>query len=372
MAISTRGMGSVLVWAALGLAAFAGTPYLTAQAGEVIPGEPAASQGQGTISIDVVASDKHNNPIPGLQEQDFTVLDDGKPVKPTRFQAIDATKPNAPVHVILLVDMINTGFNVVATEREDVGQFLQQNGGHLDYDTQLAVMTESGLKVLNASGRDGLALLDEFKQVRTDLRLEGRDSGFWGASDRMGESLQELGQLTDYEAKQPGRKIVLVISPGWALFMYSGMEEDMKQRQQVFSSVVHFTNLLREAQMTLYTLDPFDLGRRDPFLYEGYRKGLTKVDNAEYPYLSLQVLAEHSGGRVLVSARDIKGEINEALRDVASYYELSFDAPSTHDKPNEYHALQVKIDKPGVIARTTAGYYDNPRFTGGTPRPTKP
>ncbi len=44
-----------------------------------------------------------------------------------------------------------------------------------------------------------------------------------------------------------------------------------------------------------------------------------------------------------------------------SWYEITFD-PLPADKPNEYHQIQIKLDKPGLVARTRTGYYANPRI----------
>jgi VWFA-related protein len=169
-------------------------------------------------------------------------------------------------------------------------------------------------------------------------------------------SISQLGKLAAYEAPQPGRKLLLVISPGWPMLPSAGYQSDMKQRNAVFNSVVQFTNGLREGNIQLYCLDPFDLGRTNPFLYQGYLKGIAEIKDATYPNLSLQVLAEHSGGQVIVNGRDITGELNMAVRDASASYELTFEA-AHGDRPNEYHALQVQVDKPNVKIRTSSGYY---------------
>jgi hypothetical protein len=44
------------------------------------------------------------------------------------------------------------------------------------------------------------------------------------------------------------------------------------------------------------------------------------------------------------------------LRDATSYYSLSFEAAPAGEG-TQYHALRVKVDKPGLSVRTTAGYY---------------
>jgi hypothetical protein len=121
---------------------------------------------------------------------------------------------------------------------------------------------------------------------------------------------------------------------------------------------VELTNGLREAHVVLYTIDPFELGRTDPFYYQNYLKGVSKVNDAEYADLGLQVLAVHTGGLVQVTGMDIKGEINEAVRDANAYYTLTFDSPPS-DRPNEYHGLRLQVDKPSTTVRTSFGYYAN-------------
>jgi hypothetical protein len=75
--------------------------------------------------------------------------------------------------------------------------------------------------------------------------------------------------------------------------------------------------------------------------------------------LALQVLAYQSGGRVLNASNDVAGEIAQSVGDASAFYVLTFD-PVAGKGPNEYHALDIKIDKPGLTAHTRAGYYAQP------------
>ena len=75
--------------------------------------------------------------------------------------------------------------------------------------------------------------------------------------------------------------------------------------------------------------------------------------------LGLQVLASQSGGRVLNSSNDVAGEIATCVADANGSYVISFDSLAG-DGPNEYHALDIKIDKPGLTVRTRSGYYAQP------------
>lgn len=82
------------------------------------------------------------------------------------------------------------------------------------------------------------------------------------------------------------------------------------------------------------------------------------------------MFATHSGGRVLVTGHSIVNEINDAMRDAGSYYELTYEAPAA-DGPNEYHDVNVRVNQPGAIVQTLSGYYADPQNTGPEPKPRK-
>lgn len=331
------------------------------------PPAAAPAPAYGTISIDVEVTDKSGKPIRGLDASDFTLLDNNQPVKLLDFHAIEAQGATAnQVHVVIAIDTINTGVTVVAREREQLGEFLKQSGGELANPTSVAILSQRGIKVQQGATQDGKTILDQLDKTNSELRIEGRNTGFYGAADRLTQSLGQLSQLAAFEATRPGRKLVLFISAGWPLLAGAGVEEDLKQRTWVYNTIVDITNGLREAHVTLYTLDPFELGRTNPFYYQSYLKPVTKPGQAEYPDLGLQVFSEHTGGLVQLTGNDIKGEINRALEDASAYYSLTF-APAPPSQNTEYHALRVQLDKPGLVVRTTAGYYVKGISTAETP-----
>jgi VWFA-related protein len=318
---------------------------------------PAAPDTQKTVTIHVQLSDHQDHAVEGLQESDFDLLDNNRPQKLLGFRAVDAAVLKSdPVQVVIVVDMINADAVTVMREREEVGAYLKTNGGELPNPTSIALIQDSGVKVLPVSSQRGDLLLASFNQTHSELREIGRGGGLSGATENVQKSLLELGQLIQYEGKKPGRKLVLVVSPGWPLLSLAGDRADMKQRAWVFNNVVQFTNLLRDSNVALYCIDPFEVGGTDLFEYKGYLKGISAIKDATYPDLSLQVLATHSGGQVFISGRDILGSLKIAIRDASGGYDLTF-APAPGDRVNEYHALEVRVDKPNVKVRTTPGYY---------------
>lgn len=292
--------------------------------GVTIPAQPNAPMADqsGRISVDVVVDDKKGMPVGGLAQKDFTLLDNGQPRALVGFRAVNtAAQPDA-VHVVIVVDMINSSFVRIAYEREQLGEFLAQNGGELAHPTTIAVMTERGVSMLDGSTRDGNALNAKFRKVQTSMRMIGRDAGFYGATERIETSLTELQQIVHNASAMPGRKMVVIITPGWPLLQLAGEEEDMAQHNWMFNVVTQISTELRTGHVALYSIDPQELGRTDPFLYQAYLKPVKRPQQAQYPTMALQVFAEHSGGRALTMGRDVRGELNVALRDAGPYYEL--------------------------------------------------
>ena len=207
-------------------------------------------------------------------------------------------------------------------------------------------------------------MLADLNQKQFGLRTINRAQGVYGDNERIQLSLNALKQFADYEEATPGRKLVIWISPGWPFLSGPGMDLDLtsKQRQELFNSIVVFSDALRRARITLYHVDPLgvaDAGQFRTTEYMQFSKAVKKAGQAQRGNLALQVLASQSGGRVLNSSNDVAGEIATCLADANAFYVLSFDGLAG-DGPNEYHALEVKIDKPGLAARTRSGYYAQP------------
>jgi VWFA-related protein len=326
---------------------------------------PPVSGGNGAdrrITLDVVVIDKAGKPVAGLQQQDFTVLDDKSPQKILSFHAVEAATADVPLNVILLVDAVNAGFQGVASERQEIKKFLGQNGGTLAEPVSIILFSDSQANVQSESTRDGKALMAFLDKNEGALRTISRSAGYNGAVERIQLSLQTLGSVVDSEGKIPGRKLLIWTSPGWPILSGPGVQLSNKNQEGLFNSIVGFSTRLRRADVTLYNVDPLgtaDAGGFRTFYYQDFLKGVTAAKHTDPGDLAVQVLAYQSGGRVLNSGNDIAGEIASCVQDANAFYVLSFDSVSP-DGPNEYHALAVKIDKGGLTARTHTGYYAQP------------
>jgi hypothetical protein len=109
---------------------------------------------------------------------------------------------------------------------------------------------------------------------------------------------------------------------------------------------------------------------------------------ANYMYLYRKVLAVQTGGRVMEPTADLIGspapgltdfsanadlveQINGCVKEARTFYTLTFD-PSRADRQDEYHDLELRVNKPGVAARTITGYYDEPYYSDETDPAVRP
>jgi VWFA-related protein len=317
------------------------------------------------ITLDVVVTDKSGKPVPGLQQQDFTLIDNKQPQNILSYQAVAgaAAKADPPVQVVLLVDEVNTTFARVSYEREEIAKFLQRDGGELPRPVSLAVLSDSGIAMGSLTTQDGNALAAELTKNKAGLRSVTKSQGVYGADDRVELSLHALEQLTSYEASRPGRKLLIWVSPGWPLLTGPRIQLSDKAQKIIFERIVAITENLRRARITLYSIDPLgtaDAGGFRTSYYEGFVKGVKKPGQVQMANMALQVFATQSGGRVLISDNDVAGEIASVVADANAFYVLTFDG-LPGDGPNEYHALEIKLDKPGLKALTRTGYYAQPQ-----------
>jgi VWFA-related protein len=316
------------------------------------------------MTLDVVVTDKSGTPQPGLQQTDFTLVDNKQPQTILSFHAVDGTvaAPDPPIEVILVIDRVNTSFQSSANERQQVEKFLRQNDGHLAQPVSLVFFADSGTQLGKTATRDGNALIAAIDQSDSSLRTIRRSEGIYGASDRFELSIRALNGLAAFEANKPGKKIVVWISPGWPLLSGPHVDLTAKQHQQLFNEIIGASTALSQARITLYSVDPLgtaDAGGFRTSYYEEFVKGVNSERKALFGNLALQVLATQSGGRVLNSSNDISGQIATCIADANAFYVLSFEGPAA-DGPNDYHALEVKIGKPGLKARTRTLYYAQP------------
>jgi VWFA-related protein len=169
------------------------------------------------ITLDVVVTDKAGTLIRGLQQNDFTLLDNKEPRALTSFRAVDvqAGTPAPYIEIVVVIDAINADPLKATSEREGVRKFLQSNGGKLAQPVSVVVVSDNPTQIRSKPSTDGNAQAALVDQYVTGLRTVNQSQGNYGVAERYQMSMKALGSLAGYEAVKPGRKLFLWISPGW-------------------------------------------------------------------------------------------------------------------------------------------------------------
>ncbi|MGC2889090.1 MAG: VWA domain-containing protein, partial [Candidatus Acidiferrum sp.] len=324
------------------------------------------------IYLDAVVRHKSGPPVKGLQQSDFTILDNDVPQTITSFEAVDGKQ--AHIEVILVFDAVNIGSPAAANAYEEIKKFLKSDRGRLAYPTAVAIVTDKGLESPLEFSQDGNAISAALGKRAIAARTTTD-------ATRFQISFQSFSQMLAAEREKPGRKIILWVSAGWPPLGGLENEHDAKLRQlqeEVFGNVVVVSTQIREDQVTVFSLDPSALGDLSmgmslniaqpttgspsylrPSDNNVYVAGADKPSGVGPKDLMLGTIATQSGGSALHPGNDLASALRKCVADAEPYYEISFD-PTITTQPNEYHRLEVRVAKPGILARTREGFYSQP------------
>ena len=336
------------------------------------------------ILLSVRVFDASGNPSADLNQTDFTVLDNRQPRKLMRFQSILGASAIAPVRIIFVLDAVNSTTRQLRDFEKEIERHLLQQKERLSNPTSIGVFSGSSVEVDEPTLARN-ALLDGLRSIAPRLRsigcLEDEQQGetpppSWLAgsgnvrglapealscmNQRFIASVSALYTLASHQADVAGPLLVLWIGPGWPILTNREFRSDTPDlKQNFFGQLVGVSTALREGQITLDALaspnfspDPASPDTRNDAFYAG----VSDENSARAGNLGLHALAYQTGGRILKTSRDIPAQIRSCIADAASYYLLAFDSPPA-SKYGEYHALEVKIDRPGWTVRTNTLYY---------------
>ncbi|HEY1767559.1 MAG TPA: VWA domain-containing protein [Terracidiphilus sp.] len=342
---------------------------------------------EGLIQLDVSVTDPGGRLVVGLGAKDFIVLDNGQPEKILTFTAYQgAIKPDPPVSVTLVLDLLRLPPYLASFERQQVETFLRQNGGRLSQPITILELIDGGLWQVGSLSLDGNALSEAVAHDSLTLRMGGGEKlgteanwssggifaphpGLYDAPPLASE--KALGAIAAAERRKPGRKLLLWVGPGWGIGSGNDTDEDLvgkKNQSAFFDRIVWFSALLRLARVNLYSFSVGEgglLAADAPVMPAGDLRtfqGVSSPQEINRFDMNRKVLAIESGGRVLPPANDLVSQINGCLQEQNAFYSLSFDpAPAAH--ADEYHGLKIEVRGGTLLARTVPGYYDEPYFS---------
>lgn len=290
------------------------------------------------VSLPVVVTDRTGRRIKDLEKGDFQVFENGIRQEIAGFAATDE-----PINVALLLDTSgSTELKLAKIQNAAIG-FVHQ----LHPDDEVAV----------------LSFADDVR-LQQDFTID-RDRNEYGIKKtRTGEYtvLYEAVWLALEEVLKPvqERKALVVFSDGVdTRSRTANMNETLELSKETGSTIysVYFDTEMdqygRSAKSALEWPPP-------PVILSPYPPVQTGPAVSSPRYQAgrkyLESIAENSGGLLFDGMADLDYAFAEVARELASQYSIGY-YPSDERRDGKFRKVQVKITKPGLVARTRKGYY---------------
>jgi VWFA-related protein len=353
--------------------------------GQPSGGQPARNQ-DGTYTIqrtarlvilDVVVTDAKGNLVTDLKKDDFNVTEAKEPQTVLNFEPagahvlapelninstaqLDAVAPRAPVNIILL-DEFNTRFEDMAFARYSLKKFLEKQPDKLSTPTMLIAVNLQNFTVLRDYTQDKKAVIEALDHHFVAYPWQAHQSAW--LAERFTTAFGTLMRVAQATIGHPGHKNMIWIGRGFPALNFANLQVDAASR--VDNAVQLCVNALRDARVTLYSIDPAGL-QVDQSRY-GADAAFNDPFGGNYQF---NKLATATGGKALYGRNDVDTEIGTSVRDGSSFYTLTYRPTNADLNPQKFRKIQVTLTRPGLTATTREGYY----LQGGPGRvdPTNP
>jgi VWFA-related protein len=353
------------------------------------------------VIVDVVATNKNDEPITDLQPKDFTVLEDGKPqqVRSFSFQqpvAVDV-KPGAkptprrplPANVVtnipeyksegslnvVLLDSVNTMTLDQITARDQALKVLEQlppgratavyalsdklHALH-DFTTDLDELKNAvtGFAIQNSVFLNNPTNGPEIEYVHPSLKYTADIAAENWTESRSLFTLDALNSLARALAGYPGRKNLIWISAGFPM-MLNPVDRN-------FSAAVERTaNLLSNSQIAVYPVDARGAATSKALQAQNGKGGYTgpglmaKLSQEAAELLNahntMNALAEMTGGRAFYNRNELGKAIAKCMDDGSTYYTLGY-YPVNKKWNGKFRKITLELDRPDIKLRYRTGY----------------
>ena len=314
--------------------------------------------------VDVIATDSAGNPIRGLTQPDFTILEDGKPQPIRHFEEIGAHW-NAPARElpentytsqqlpapspavnILLLDLENEApvdsTNLRQLSRSNamqnrVKKAAMQAMENMPEGTRIAVIAMTyDLRIVQSFTSDRKLLTAAINAIPYDLNGRGNMGGIQ-ANSRNYSVLEAFDRIATDSAAIHGRKNLIWFTVGIPQITDSA-QRSSSGLPDYSLGLSHAYDMLTAAQVSVYPVDVHGVG---------YLGGAQ---------LSEEMVAKATGGVAYSNTNDIATSVGKALDNGANYYSIAY-APPSVKYDGAYHQIEVKVDQPGVNLTFRKGYY---------------
>jgi VWFA-related protein len=351
--------------AAIPLSCAAAQSQQSQQSQQSNPSTPTIKVTSALVFLDVTVLDKKGNPVvTGLTKDDFTITEDKIPQAIFSFEApqmhvigagaADENASGKAPQTILVLDLLNSSFEDFAYIRYQAQRFLTAQPPKLSSPTELLVVGNESLEVLQSFTRSRADLLDALQRLPAALPYKEMSGSF--AWERFGQSLDALDQIALQNRGVPGRKNILWVGHGGPNVYLDTVAFPEKFLDELKQYVHSTTNLLVDARISLFVIYPGLPVRGDVAPLSAMEAGIDITDDPFAGDINFGLFAKETGGKLFYNHNDVDKEMKESQQMGAHYYTLTYQ-PQNFDPNGKFRLVRVALRNPELRVVTKAGYY---------------
>lgn len=383
------------------------------------------------VQVNVIVNDKRGNPLSGLTQNDFSILDNGKPQEIQIFSAeTNLPSPLSPAPLppgaytnrpeehtgipasvtVILLDALNTEAADQTIARTQVIRVLQEiqpqeyvalywlgNDLHIlhDFTTDASLLrqvlagyenksshqlgnselADPSLNTPNSSTPAGQKSEREAFRLAFDQRVANQSTAL-----RVRATVAALTAIANHLDSRKGRKNLIWVSSSFPISLgYDKFDLNWtNDTGEDFSGEVgRAARALTAADIAVYPVDargllgsPVSANRDDLDAHIG---DPTDTDSSlpTHPvpetFDTMRLLAERTGGKAFYGTNDLAGAIRRAMNDSRLTYKLGY-YPAFAKWDGSFHEIKVKVAAPGAQVRARSGYFAFPDAPVSSPK----
>jgi VWFA-related protein len=385
------------------------------------------------VVVDVVVTNEKGEAITGLEKKEFEVAEDGKPQTISNFEEhhgapiTQIKMPPLPPHVytnfpliqsadsvnVILLDALNTPTRDQVYVRAQMLKYLKT----IPPGTRAAIFTlASQLRMLQGVTTDStqlLAALDLAKTQQSGLLPSGgesesndhfveflqqedmgptpatrdlaavdpvqvakqflADTAAFETEQRIGITLEALGQMARYLQGVPGRKNVVWFSGSFptGIFADPDLPDPFNIAASFRDEIRKTADLLSSAQLaiypiaaeglasdTVYEVNAQEIGQKRPSLAQRdqMKQMRTAETNRDLNHGAMEDLARDTGGQAYYNTNGLSGALARVVDNGARYYSLAY-SPANPVMDGKFRRIQVKLTSGKGTLSYRRGYY---------------
>jgi VWFA-related protein len=397
-------------------------PLIAQQAPEPTPGVIRINV--NLVQVDAVVTDAKGKPVTDLKADDFEILQDQKTQKIRNFEFVKvkdllgdmtvrpgalaisgrtaAPPPAAPPRpeqirrtIALVVDDFGLSYNGIVGVRDSLKKWVNtemQPGDLVSVSRTWSAM--GALQQFTNDKRQLFAAIDRLKYQPGGIGVDSftafgpaaeageipmADVGYSGAliNAYVTSSLNSIRYVMQGLRDVPGRKSLILFSENLPLTKLD------TQRQSIEDRMRAITDEANRSSVVIHAIDPRQVIYTGPTASDR-PSGRTGPEMADLigarslDYISSQdgmvLMARNTGGLFVAAGNDLSTPLSKLIDDGNGYYLIGYQPEqSTFDTKMEvakYHAITVRVKRPGLKVRSRNGFYglSDARPSSATPR----